>query len=73
MTKHTEQLEREVKLGVWPGFELPALDELPDGLTAVPVKARRLEATYYDTPDARLARSGASLRFRSGDGTGWTL
>jgi CHAD domain-containing protein len=73
VTKHTEQLEREVKLGVWPGFELPPLDELPDGLTAVPVKARRLEATYYDTPDARLARSGASLRFRSGDGTGWTL
>ncbi|MBB3772533.1 inorganic triphosphatase YgiF [Angulomicrobium tetraedrale] len=25
---------------------------------------RRLEATYYDTPDARIARQGASLRVR---------
>src|SRR5215218_8085854 len=68
-----ESLEREVKLGVWPGFELPPLDDLPDGLQPERLKTRRLEATYYDTPDARLARSGASLRFRTGDGTGWTL
>lgn len=68
-----ESLEREVKLGVWPGFELPPLDDLPDGLHPERLKTRRLEATYYDTPDARLARAGASLRFRSGDGTGWTL
>jgi inorganic triphosphatase YgiF len=56
-----ESLEREVKLGVWPGFELPALDDLPDGLEPTKLKPKRLEATYYDTPDARLARSGASL------------
>jgi CHAD domain-containing protein len=68
-----EQLEREVKLGVWPGFELPALDDLGDGLQPRRPKPKRLEATYYDTPDARLARAGASLRFRSGDGSGWTL
>src|SRR5919107_4384838 len=68
-----EALEREVKLGVWPGLELPALDDLPDGLEPQKVKPKRLEATYYDTPDARLARAGASLRFRSGDGSGWTL
>jgi CHAD domain-containing protein len=68
-----EALEREVKLGVWPGFELPALDDLPNGLAPTKLRTRRLEATYYDTPDARLARAGASLRFRSGDGTGWTL
>src|SRR3954464_14477391 len=68
-----ESLEREVKLGVWPGFELPELDDLPDGLQPERLKTRRLEATYYDTPDVRLARAGASLRFRSGDGTGWTL
>jgi CHAD domain-containing protein len=68
-----EALEREVKLGVWPGFELPALDDLPDGLEPKRLKPKRLEATYYDTPDARLARAGASLRYRSGDGTGWTL
>ncbi len=68
-----EQLEREVKLGVWPGFTLPALDDLPDGLVSAARRTRRLEATYYDTPDARLARAGASLRHRSGDGSGWTL
>jgi inorganic triphosphatase YgiF len=68
-----EALEREAKLGVWPGFELPALDDLPDGLEPKRLKPKRLEATYYDTPDARLARAGASLRYRSGDGTGWTL
>src|SRR5215218_623728 len=68
-----ESLEREVKLGVWPGFELPPLDDLPDGLQPERLKTRRLEATYFDTPDARLARAGASLRYRSGDGTGWTL
>jgi CHAD domain-containing protein len=71
--QHREQLEREVKLGAWPGFQLPDLDDLPDGLRTRTRKARRLEATYYDTPDARLARAGVSLRHRSGDGTGWTL
>jgi CHAD domain-containing protein len=73
VTTHQEQQEREVKLGVWPGFILPEFDDLPDGMTSVPVKPLELEATYYDTPDARLARAGASLRHRSGDGTGWTL
>ena len=58
---------------MWPGFTLPAFDDLPDGMTSVPIEPRKLEATYYDTPDARLARAGASLRYRSGDGTGWTL
>jgi CHAD domain-containing protein len=71
--QHREQLEREVKLGAWPGFQLPPLDDLPDGLRARTRRARRLEATYYDTPDARLARAGVSLRHRTGDGTGWTL
>ena len=73
MTTHEEHLEREVKLGAWPGFRLPELDDIREGLSASPPTEQRLEATYYDTPDARLARSGASLRFRTGDGTGWTL
>ncbi|MBA2624309.1 MAG: CYTH domain-containing protein, partial [Acidimicrobiia bacterium] len=72
-----QAIEREVKLGAWPGFRLPELD-VPEsvvagGLAASPVTERRHEATYYDTPDVRLARSGASLRYRTGDGTGWTL
>ena len=34
-----------------------------------------LRATYYDTEDLRLARSGVTLRYRSGEGdrSGWTL
>ena len=65
------QVEREVKLGVWPGFSLPDLDGVVDGLTAVPGDVLRLDATYYDTADLRLARSGVTLRHRSAEG--WTL
>jgi CHAD domain-containing protein len=32
-----------------------------------------LRATYYDTADRRLARAGASLRFRRGDALPWTV
>ncbi|MDQ3355083.1 MAG: CYTH and CHAD domain-containing protein [Actinomycetota bacterium] len=67
----SSQVEREVKLGVWPGFRLPELDDLGDGLHAVERPARDLDATYYDTPDLRLARAGVTLRRRSGEG--WTL
>ncbi|MDQ3147306.1 MAG: CYTH domain-containing protein, partial [Actinomycetota bacterium] len=62
-----------MKLGVWPGFRMPDLDGVGEGTTATEVRTRRLEATYHDTPDLRLARAGVSLRFRGGDGTGWTL
>lgn len=64
-------LEREVKLAVWPGFELPSLDDVADGVLAVPAHEQRLDAVYYDTPDLRLARSGITVRHRSDDG--WTL
>ena len=33
----------------------------------------KLRATYYDTADLRLARAGASLRFRRGDDEPWTV
>lgn len=65
------QVEREVKLGVWPGFRLPPLDGVVEGLDVVPATERELDATYHDTPDLRLARSGVTLRHRSGEG--WTL
>ena len=68
-----EHLEQEVKLDVWPGFELPELVGVSDGVAAVPAKTRTLVATYHDTADLRLARAGISLRHREGDGTGWTL
>ncbi len=64
-------LEREVKLGVWPGFRLPELDGLVEGLHVVTGSECELHATYHDTSDLRLARSGATLRHRSAEG--WTL
>lgn len=60
-----------MKLGVWPGFRLPELDGVLEGLVAVTGGDSRLDATYHDTPDVRLARSGVTLRHRSAEG--WTL
>jgi CHAD domain-containing protein len=71
-------IEREMKLAAPPHFALPDLTEtIPDAVvTAIP--SRRLRATYWDTPDLRLARSGVSLRYRveegeDGSGGRWTL
>jgi CHAD domain-containing protein len=64
-------LEREVKLTATSSFRLPPLDELADGVDAVTVAPQRLSATYYDTDDLRLARWGASMRRRTGEG--WTV
>ena len=64
-------LEREIKLGVTPGFELPPLAGVAEGVVAAPTQETRLETVYYDTPDLRLARWGCSLRFRQRQG--WTL
>jgi CHAD domain-containing protein len=66
-------LEREVKLGAWPGFTLPGLDDLGEGMTVGAVPTRTLEAVYHDTADLRLARWGVTVRHRSGDGEGWTV
>jgi CHAD domain-containing protein len=63
--------EREAKLEAPPGFELPELGGPDDGFSAAPQPARRLRTTYYDTADLRLARWGASLRYRPGEG--WTV
>lgn len=64
----TSGVEREVKLAAWAGFELPDLSGVSDGVTVATLPDRQLGATYYDTPDLRLARWGVSVRFRSGDG-----
>ena len=66
-------VEREVKLEAPKGFALPDLSGAVDGLVARVAGERDLDATYYDTPDLRLARWGVSVRHRSGDGTGWTV
>ncbi|HEY3723672.1 MAG TPA: CYTH and CHAD domain-containing protein [Acidimicrobiia bacterium] len=63
--------EHEHKLVAPPDFELPPLDELLDGLGHGAVEQIEQEATYFDTPDLRLSRAGASLRYRSDDG--WTV
>jgi CHAD domain-containing protein len=64
-------IEREVKLLVDPGVELPPPEELMHRLGDWTVQDIEQEATYFDTPDLRLTRSGASLRYRSDDG--WTV
>jgi CHAD domain-containing protein len=60
-------------MGAWAGFELPALDAVADGVTAVARVPRTLMAVYYDTADLRLARWGVTVRHRTGDGNGWTV
>lgn len=65
--------EREAKLPVEAGFVVPDLVAVIDGVTASALGERVLDAAYYDTPDLRLTRWGASLRHRSGDGAGWTV
>jgi inorganic triphosphatase YgiF len=67
------KLEREVKLAAWGGFALPPLDDVAPGVDVKGLKAKKLDATYYDTKDLRLARAGVSLRHRVGDEPPWTV
>jgi CHAD domain-containing protein len=62
--------ERELKLAVGRDFRVPSIYGL--GGTAVrSAPPERNDTTYYDTDDLRLARWGASLRHRPGEG--WTV
>jgi CHAD domain-containing protein len=68
--------ELELKLSVDDPFVTPALR--PDGVDVAGMEELPeldLRATYYDTPDLRLARHGATLRHRTGEGdqAGWHL
>jgi CHAD domain-containing protein len=68
--------ERELKLAAPGSFVVPDLTD--DGLGVLAMQElpeRMLTSSYYDTADLRLARSGASLRYRTGDDDGpvWTL
>jgi CHAD domain-containing protein len=67
------KLEREVKLAAWGGFVLPPLDDVAPDVTVEHLKVKKLDATYYDTRDLRLARAGVSLRHRIGDDPPWTV
>jgi CHAD domain-containing protein len=67
-------LEREAKLMAPSGLALPDLAALVPGATAVALPELRLDATYYDTADLRLARWGITLRCREGEpGPPWTV
>jgi len=65
--------EREVKLAAPEGFRFPRLESCVDGLTVSPLPRRSLTSTYYDTADLRLARWGLTVRYRTGDNTGWMV
>ncbi|HEV7535035.1 MAG TPA: CYTH and CHAD domain-containing protein [Acidimicrobiia bacterium] len=67
------KIEREVKLAAWGGFALPALDDLLPEVSVERLRVKKLDATYYDTRDLRLARAGVSLRHRVGDDPAWTV
>lgn len=62
--------ERELKLSVGPEFRLPSAFGLGD-VAIRHSPPERTATTYYDTADLRLARWGASLRYRPGEG--WTV
>jgi inorganic triphosphatase YgiF len=67
--------EREVKLEVPESFVLPRLDGVVEQVHPIDRGVRLLEATYWDTPNMDLYRSGRGLRHRTSDGTGgtWTI
>jgi CHAD domain-containing protein len=62
--------ERELKLAATPDFHMPSIYGLV-GPVVRQAPPERNETTYYDTADLRLARWGASLRHRPGEG--WTV
>ena len=62
--------ERELKLAATPDFRMPSIYGLV-GPTVRQAPPERNDTRYYDTADLRLARWGASLRHRPGEG--WTV
>ena len=67
--------ERELKLALPGRFSLPPLTLDGRTLEATALTDLDMRATYFDTPDLRLARHGVTLRYRTGDQgvPGWTL
>lgn len=70
----TDHLEIEQKFDVDDDFDRPGFGSLADGVTAGDPVVHHLSATYFDTPDERLAANKITLRRRTG-GTdeGWHL
>jgi CHAD domain-containing protein len=68
------QAEIERKYEAESGIGVPALDTIPGVAATAGPQHEVLEATYYDTPDLRLVRSGLTLRRREGGkDAGWHL
>lgn len=63
--------ERELKLSVETSFAMPGLEELGDDVTPIAWAPEGVWTVYFDTDDLRLARWGASMRQRLGQG--WTV
>jgi CHAD domain-containing protein len=68
--------ERELKLAAPGSLVVPDLTDDHLGVLAMEeMPELSLRSTYHDTADLRLARSGVTLRYRTGDESGpaWTL
>src|ERR1700741_3996630 len=69
-----EHLEIEQKFEVDQDFRRPDFNAIPGGVTAAAPVTHHLAATYFDTPDARLAAAKITLRRRTGGADeGWHL
>jgi len=67
-------VERELKLLAPEQFELPPMDDVLPGVACGQPRRFELDATYYDTKDLALARSGVTLRYRTEQsGSPWTV
>lgn len=56
-----------LRLSAGPGFHLPGLAAVAEGVAAGTETESRLESVHFDTPDLRLARWGVSLRHVQGE------
>jgi CHAD domain-containing protein len=66
--------EIERKFDVPVGFVVPDLSDVPGVARVAPPVQQQLDATYFDTPDLRLAANKTTLRRRTGgDDAGWHL
>ena len=68
---HRRTHERELKFTPGPSFRMPDVRRPRPQLRADAPDTVRLQAAYFDTADLRLARAGASLRYRNDEG--WTV
>jgi inorganic triphosphatase YgiF len=67
-------IEREAKLDADPALVLPELDGAVPGAVVEVAPSKHLDALYYDGTSLPLARVGATVRYRTGEGGGkWTV